>query len=265
MKSFVLARTIIVLVLVTVSNSAYSEYKAITQFRYCDLMGGCCGTKEDADYCDDYGKASTDTKMSSLSGNDGIDVEACEALAKNINLMEEANYDWDHGFAISANSFDLTLPSWSKASEKEVCDMYQKNDAKPLVGIADCKVATKYPIYYISYNLDNSPDEEKIYIRKHRSSTLPLDPYIIGFWSSRSDGSQFNNIRGQTRMGNDTYPVIFSSRLYFVQYGTSIIRDNNESIPFENTFVVHTFRFPGKESSTKEYDPVCDIQPISKQ
>lgn len=264
MKHSVIIKILTSFVLVVICGSALAEYKAITKFRYCDLMGGCCGTKKDTDYCDDYGKASNDTSLVIPSGNDGVDIEACEAIADNINEMEKASYNWEYGFAISANNFDLTLPDWRKVSENEVCDVLGKNDAKPL-GV-DCKAAAKYPVYYILYNLDKSSDDERIYIRKTRFSKSPSDPYSIVFWAIKGVDSQPKLQDYITHLVSEkgSYPIVFAKRLYFVEYGTSMIRDSDESIPFENTFVVHAFRFPEKGLNVKEYESICDIRPISK-
>lgn len=231
-----------------------TEYKAVTKFKRCLLVVG-------PKYCEGEEAKNSADMMEEIqpAGAEPADIKACEAIADNINEMSRANYDWRYGFAISAHNYLLSLPPWIELSEKERCDALNVlRRSTPPMSLAQCAVDGISRVYSFSYNLDYmAKGDEKIYIRKARLEKN--GPFRRVIWTANNDGSR--RVSGGVDLTYnsekiDRDPVLFSSRLYFVEYDNYI--DGHEKyLNGEKGFAVYAYPL-----DRERYSLICAIRSI---
>lgn len=182
-------------------NSAFAEYKAVTKFPKCQLVGGSRG-------CVGVTDPRSLEEMTHL-GVDDVDIQACQVITDNINEMEKYNVDWFCDFPISSNNYLLSKPQWMEATgdkKTEALKLWYKT--KPNI---TPKTEDSRPIYFYPFNLDADADMENIYMISNVFSDHTCDTKRL----SNRNTHWFHDLRrGESNMDM----LMYSSRIYLIGY-----------------------------------------------
>lgn len=180
---------------------------------------------------------------------DETDFKACQAITDNINAMEKYHVQWECDFPISANNYLLSKPQWTEVTGEEkrkaldvISPNRQDKDGK---GVS---------VFGFPYNVDAIEGDEKIYVGPYSGYECKS-----GSTDSRTSFWPSGNSRLPLLINRDI--VIFSSRLYFIQYFYKGYREKEDfrSVP-PKSFLVTTLKVQEPYTGLKVLSGVCAIR-----